>query len=49
MVSKKVLEQVFGFSGFRFGVSPDGRKYWSLAFTEQDCITLNIIDNGKSN
>jgi hypothetical protein len=24
------LGSSFGFLGFRFGVSPDGRKYWSF-------------------
>ena len=30
MVSKKGVGTSFGFSGFRFGVSPDGRKSWSF-------------------
>ena len=30
MVSKKGVGTSFGFLGFRFGVSPDGRKYWSF-------------------
>lgn len=29
-VSKKGVGTSFGFLGFRFGVSPDGRKYWSF-------------------
>ena len=29
-VSKKGVGGSFGFLGFRFGVSPDGRKYWSF-------------------
>ena len=29
-VSKKGLGTSFGFLGFRLGVSPDGRKYWSF-------------------
>lgn len=30
-VSKKGLGTSFGFLGFRFGVSPDGKKYWSFS------------------
>lgn len=30
IVSKKGVGSSFGFLGFRFGVSPDGRKYWSF-------------------
>jgi hypothetical protein len=29
-LSKKGVGTSFGFLGFRFGVSPDGRKYWSF-------------------
>jgi hypothetical protein len=29
-ISHKELGTSFGFLGFRFGVSPDGRKYWSF-------------------
>jgi hypothetical protein len=29
-VSKKGLGTSFGFLGFRFGVSPNGRKFWSF-------------------
>jgi len=29
-VSKKGVGTSFGLLGFRFGVSPDGRKYWSF-------------------
>ena len=29
-VSKKGVGTSFGLFGFRFGVSPDGRKYWSF-------------------
>jgi hypothetical protein len=29
-VSKKGLGTSFGFLGFRIGVSPTGRKYWSF-------------------
>jgi hypothetical protein len=29
-VSKKGVGTSFGFLGFRFGVSLDGRKYWSF-------------------
>jgi hypothetical protein len=29
-LSKKGLSTSFGFLGFRFGVSPDDRKYWSF-------------------
>jgi hypothetical protein len=29
-VSKKGLGTSFGFLGFRFGVSPNGKKFWSF-------------------
>lgn len=29
-VSKKGLGTSFGFLGFRFGVSPNGKRYWSF-------------------
>jgi hypothetical protein len=29
-VSKKGIGTSFGFLGFRFGVSPDGKKFWSF-------------------
>lgn len=29
-VSKRGIGTSFGFLGFRFGVSPDGRRYWSF-------------------
>ncbi|MFN4198944.1 MAG: DUF4236 domain-containing protein [Flavobacterium sp.] len=29
-VSKKGSGTSFGFLGFRFGVSPNGKKYWSF-------------------
>jgi hypothetical protein len=29
-VSKKGLGTSFGFLGFRFGVSPTGKKFWSF-------------------
>jgi hypothetical protein len=29
-LSNKGVETSFGFLGFRFGVSADGRKYWSF-------------------
>jgi hypothetical protein len=29
-LSKKGVGTSFGFFGFRFGVSSDGRKYWSF-------------------
>jgi hypothetical protein len=29
-VSKKGVGSSFGFLGFRFGVSADGRKFWSF-------------------
>lgn len=32
--SKKGFGTSFGFLGFRFGVSQEGRKYWSLDIPE---------------
>lgn len=29
-ISKEGVGSSFGFLGFRFGVSPDGRRYWSF-------------------
>lgn len=29
-VSKSGLGHSFGFFGFRFGVTPEGKKYWSF-------------------
>jgi hypothetical protein len=29
-ISKKGVGKSIGFFGFRFGVSPDGRKFWSF-------------------
>ena len=33
-VSKNGFGTSFGVLGFRFGVSPDGRKYWSFGIPE---------------
>lgn len=35
-VSKKGVGGSFGFLVFRFGVSPDGRKYWSFGIPKTD-------------
>ena len=32
-ISKKGLGTSVGFLGFRFGISPDGRKYWSFGIS----------------
>lgn len=29
-LSKKGVSHSFGFLGFRFGVTPDGKKFWSF-------------------
>ena len=40
-VSKKGLGTSFGFLGFRFGVSPNGKRFWSFGIPGTGLYYIN--------
>lgn len=48
-ISKNGVGTSIGFLGLRFGISPDGRKYWSFGIPGTGLNYIKYYKNGKSN
>lgn len=48
-MSKKGLGYSFGFFGFRFGISPDGRKYISIGIPNTGLYWIKYFRNKNQN